>query len=117
MSVLLSVLGGAAAIIATRSASQAISNIAKRILPFNKSGDAKRMDYQAAISKEQQEMNLRFQEMMLERGFQDKREIARITALWQRQTTFLAAYTIKPWITPEHIPSTSKAIPSLAEFQ
>lgn len=90
MSVLLSVLGGAAAIIATRSASQAISNIAKRILPFNKSGDAKRMDYQAAISKEQQEMNLRFQEMMLERGFQDKREIARITALWQRQTTFLA---------------------------
>ena len=90
MSVILSVLGGAAAIIATRSASQAISNITKRVLPFNKSGDAKRMDYQASISKEQQEMNLRFQERMQERGFQDKREIARITALWQRQTTFLA---------------------------
>lgn len=90
MSLLLGILGGAAALIATRSAANAISSISSRIMPFKGSGDAKRMDYQAAISKEQQEANFRFQTQLQEKGFHDKKELARITALWQRQTTFLA---------------------------
>lgn len=90
MSLLLGILGGAAALIATRSAASAISGISSRIMPFKGSGDAKRLDYQATITKEQQEANFRFQEMLQERGFKDKREMTAITQHWQRQTTFLA---------------------------
>lgn len=79
-----------AALIAARTASSAIANITSRVMPFKGSGEAKRMDYQAAISKEQQEANFRFQAQLQEKGFRDKKELARITALWQRQTTFLA---------------------------
>lgn len=90
MSLLLSVLGSAGALVAARSAGNAISKLTACIIPFEKSGEAKRINYQAAINKEQQEANFRFQTQLQEKGFADKKEISRITALWQRQTTFLA---------------------------
>ena len=90
MSIILTILGSAGALIAARSAANAISSISSRIMPFKGSGDAKRMDYQANINREQQLASLRFQEYLQEKGFKNQQEMTRISALLQRQTTFLS---------------------------
>lgn len=90
MSLLLTILGSAGALIAARSAANAITSISSRIMPFKGSGDAKRMDYQANINREQQIASQKFQEYLQEKGFKNQQEMTRISALLQRQTTFLS---------------------------
>lgn len=90
MSLILTILGSAGALIAARSAANAITSISSRIMPFKGSGDAKRMDYQANINREQQIASQKFQEYLQEKGFKNQQEMTRLSALLQRQTTFLS---------------------------
>lgn len=90
MSLLLTILGSTGALIAARSAANAINGITSRIMPFKGSGDAKRMNYQANLTREQQQANQKFQEYLHEKGLRNQKEMARISALLQRQTTFLS---------------------------
>ena len=84
MSLLLTILGSTGALIAARSAANAINGITSRIMPFKGSGDAKRMNYQATLTREQQQANQKFQEYLHEKGLRNQKEMARISALLQR---------------------------------
>lgn len=73
-----------------KTVTNAISGITSRILPYEKSGEAKKMAYQASINRQQQELSQQFQMQMKERGFKDQKELAYMQAMLTRQTTFLA---------------------------
>lgn len=73
-----------------KTVTNAISGITSRILPYEKSGEAKKMAYQASINRQQQELTQQFQLQMKERGFKDQKELAYMQAMLTRQTTFLA---------------------------
>ena len=73
-----------------RTVSSAISGIASRILPYEKSGEARRMSYQSTLNRQQQELTQQFQIQMRDRGFKDQRELNYMQAMLSRQTTFLS---------------------------
>jgi len=73
-----------------KTVTNAISGITSRILPYEKSGEAKKMAYQASINRQQQELTQQFQVQMKERGFKDQKELAYMQAMLSRQTTFLS---------------------------
>ena len=73
-----------------KTVTNAISGITSRILPYEKSGEAKKMAYQASINRQQQELSQQLQMQMKERGFKDQKELAYMQAMLTRQTTFLA---------------------------
>ena len=73
-----------------KTVTNAISGITSRILPYEKSGEAKKIAYQASINRQQQELTQQFQMQMKERGFKDQKELAYMQAMLTRQTTFLS---------------------------
>ena len=84
----------AGGMVVARTVSNAISGISSRILPYEKSGEAKKMAYQASINRQQQELSQQFQMQMKERGFKDQKELAYMQAMLTRQTTFLACHML-----------------------
>lgn len=73
-----------------KTVTNAISGITSRILPYEKSGEAKKIAYQSSINRQQQELTQQFQLQMKERGFKDQKELAYMQSMLTRQTTFLA---------------------------
>lgn len=83
-------LAMAGGMVIAKTVTSAISGISSRILPYEKSGEAKKIAYQASVNRRQQELTQQFQMQMKERGFKDQKEIAYMQAMLTRQTTFLS---------------------------
>lgn len=67
-----------------------IQKITNRIFPYEGSLDEARIVHQSQLNSLQQEVNQKFQAHLQERGFQNQKDIAYMSGMFARQTTFLA---------------------------
>lgn len=91
MSFSLGILGAAAGGYALmRSVGGFMQKITNRIFPFEGSIDEARALHQARLTSHQNDVNQKFQARLQESGFQNQKDLAYISGMLARQTTFLA---------------------------
>lgn len=67
-----------------------IQKITNRIFPYEGSLDEARIVHQSQLNSLQQEVNQKFQAQLQEKGFQNQKDLAYMSGMLARQTTFLA---------------------------
>jgi len=74
-------------VLAARTIGGFITKISKRIFPFKGSSDEEKMMYQHRLSEHQSEAKRQFEAQLHAAGLSNNREIAQLTAFFNRQTT------------------------------